>query len=88
MHGEALKCDNCGEVEFLPEDTLVSSKLARLMGEEQEINSEKPFTWFAVKSSNFNSQDKVNEMVTKHFCSLSCLQFAAQYTYSTQKEGK
>lgn len=87
MHGEALKCDNCGEVEFLPEDTLVNSKLAMLMGKEQEINTEKVFTWFAVKSSDYDEEEKTNDMITKHFCSLPCLQFAAQYTYGT-KEGK
>ncbi len=90
MKGEALKCDNCGELAFYEYSSdAMSTFKAFLMSrhdddEEDEEESEPPSSWFFVQNEELDEHSEVIRKV-RHFCSIDCLQFAVSYTYGKKQ---
>ena len=92
MKGEAVKCDNCGNMEFTPDSYSRYGRLAFIFkdlvdGDEEEDEPERtsPVGWMAVSKEVWNKRRKVWEEQIKHFCSTDCLEFAVRYTYGNKE---
>ena len=93
MRGEAVKCDNCGVVEFVPEPT--ASRYGRLAfifkdyveaeDGEEELTGTIPAGWLSVANETINTKKKTIDQHLKHFCSTQCLEFAVRYIYGNQE---
>lgn len=91
MKGEAVKCDNCGHVEFYSDPYSRYGRLAFIFKDYLEEDEEPPAPkrppskWFAVANETYNPKTKGIDEVVKQFCSLSCLEFAVQYIYNNKE---
>lgn len=91
MKGEGIKCDNCGDIEFIPEDP--TSRYGRLafifFDQDAEVEEEKqqstPSRWLSVAKEIANPKTKGIDVDVKHFCSPTCLEFAVRYIYSNKE---
>lgn len=89
MKGEGIKCDNCGDIEFIPEH--VASRYGRLSflfkdhDDEEEMEQMQPSRWLSVAKEVHNPRTKGVDVDVKHFCSPTCLEFAVRYIYSNKE---
>lgn len=92
MRGEAIRCDNCGDFEFIPVNpTLRYGRLAFLFkdddaddGDEPEADNT-PSKWLSVAKEFYNSTIESVDADVKHFCSPVCLEFAVRYIYDNKE---
>jgi hypothetical protein len=92
MKGEAVKCDNCGNIEFFSDPYSRYGRLAFIFKDYLEDEQEEPVApkrppskWLSVVSETYNTKTKAIDEIVKHFCSVNCLEFAVRYMYNNKE---